>query len=540
MSNNIDNNENGSNLENVEELLESCSELTRCISRVSYVGMGISDELDLALNKLRTSIKDKESVKNIKGEVDSIGNLLRTMDDHENDQAIELANDKVDFLNILLKKQLPKNLKKDLKTVKNTNNSDDAATVIHSIAEVIQQYISQVESSVGMEDKKPEKKAGFLSSLFGKADNQKIPAVEPSDKTETPISSINLPQEIKDSLKLLINQLSSMEGYSGIADSINQEISNIEKIEQLSEILEMITSAFVEISDQEHVQFEKFLKTLNNRIIRVNDFINQTLKFSQQSDSDSKQLNLELTSNFTGMKDSLTSSATLEDAKTAVFSHMDTVVSQLNKYCLKQESNSAVLVSQMDTLSEQLRATEDEATRLKDELAEQRVRAQTDPLTNLPNRYSYNERLTQEYNRWRRYRHALTLVIGDIDLFKRVNDEHGHSFGDKVLKEIANYLSNSVRESDFIARFGGEEFIILLPETGIVDATRAINKIRSGVSKLELLNGSERVPVSMSFGISEFENDDTTKAVFERADKALYRAKEKGRNLVCCQRSKSS
>ena len=81
-------------------------------------------------------------------------------------------------------------------------------------------------------------------------------------------------------------------------------------------------------------------------------------------------------------------------------------------------------------------------------------------MTNLPNRYSYNERLTQEYNRWRRYRHSLTMVIGDIDLFKKVNDEHGHSFGDKVLRIIATFLSDGIRESDFVARFGGEEFTV--------------------------------------------------------------------------------
>ena len=523
----------------VDQLLATCNELKRCISRLTYVGIGHSDDLDSALKQLRKNIKNEEPIDTIKVDVDKISNILRTLDDDE-DQSIEVASNKIDLLNILLKKPLPKSLKRSLKSVKNKSKPDDAAAIMSSIAEVIEKYITEVESNLSTPT--TEKKGGFFSGLFGgkgKQTNDELPQEEKSPTTSV-VVEFEFPQKIKDSLQHLIDQLSSMDGYSTIADSLNQEINKINRIEQLSSILEMITNAFIEVSDQEHIQFEKFLKTLNSRIVRVNDFINQTLKFSQDSSSDSKQLSLDLNTNISGMRDSLTSSQNLDEIKTGLVSHMDNIVNQLNQYCIKQEAKSEALVSQMDKLQEQLRATEDEATRLKDDLAEQRVRAQTDPLTGLPNRYSYNERLTQEYNRWRRYRHSLTLVVGDIDHFKQVNDEHGHAFGDIVLNKIAHFLGNGIRESDFVARYGGEEFVILLPETAIVDATRAINKLRSSISKLEFINEDKPVPVTMSFGISEFENDDTTKAVFERADKALYRAKEKGRNLVCCQRAKST
>jgi len=536
--------------QNTEALLNICAELKRGLSRLSFVGMGITDELDKELAQLRKVIKQEGEIDDVKGSIDSISKILRTLDDDSDEKEVSNANQRLDLLSLLLKNQLPKALKNDLKQVQKKSKTGDAAAIMRSIAGVIQTYVSQVESEQNSHQNETPtaKKSGFLTGLFSKKDRKSepeeknIPLTESEASTTLPIADndISLPQKVRDSLQLLIDQLSSMDGYSEIADLLNTEINKIKNIEQLSSILEMITGAFIEISDQEHVQFEKFLKTLNTRIVRVNEFINQTLKFSQGSNKDSKQLNLDLNNNLSGMKDSLSNSVNLDEAKTAVFSHMDTIVNQINQYCIKQETNSEVLVSQMDKLSEQLRATEDEASRLKDDLAEQRVRAQTDPLTHLPNRYCYNERLTQEYNRWRRYRHSLTLVIGDIDLFKKVNDDHGHAFGDKVLREIANYLAASIRESDFIARFGGEEFVILLPETAIVDATRAMNKMRSGIAKLEIENGGTIVPVSMSFGISEFENDDTTKAVFERADKALYRAKEKGRNLVCCQRAKNA
>jgi len=529
--------------QDTEALLNVCTELKRGLSRLSYVGMGATDELDQELAKLRKIIKQEGDIEEIKNAIDTISKTLRTLDDHSNEKEIASASERLDLLSILLKKQLPKVLKRELKSVQKKSKTADGAVIIGSIADVIHSYVSEIEARLnsGKNPKTKQKKPGFFASLFSskKTNNNKESNHLSSEANFTAIEDY-LPQNVRDALQHLIDQLSSMDGYSEIANLLNNEIEKVKKIEQLSSILEMITGAFIEVSDQEHIQFETFLKTLNTRIVRVNNFINQTLQFSQNTNRDSKQLSLDLTGNISNIKDSLSSNQTLEETKSSVFIHMDAIVKQIDQYCIKQERNSEVLISQLDKLSEQLRATQDEASRLKDDLAEQRVRAQTDPLTHLPNRYSYNERLTQEYNRWRRYRNTLTLVIGDIDLFKNVNDTYGHAFGDKVLSHIASFLSSSIRESDFIARFGGEEFVLLLPETAIVDATRAMNKIRSGIAKLEIDEGTAIVPITMSFGISEFENDDTTKTVFERADQALYRAKEKGRNRVCCQRAKGS
>ena len=549
----------------MEKMLNTCSELRRSISRLSYVGMGVSNDLDKELNNLRDIIKQEGDLSAIKINIDQISKILRTLDDdgEENTTALE----QLDVLSLLLKKQLPSGLRTQLKSVKKKSKNEDAASIVESIADVIDRYIKQVENeylndkintdtspdlvSNSNSDSNKTKESGFFTRLFsfGSSKKDKDAVTEKNSAAQILAKEntlnqndieVSLPEDIKTSLQHLINQLASMDGYADVADLLKQEIEKISKLAQLSSILEKITNAFIKISDQEHIQFEKFLKTLNTRIVRVNDFINQTLKFSESSQANSKQLNLDFSANMGKMKISLSDSTSLEEAKISVISHMDTITTQLNQFCEKQESESSVLISQMDKLSEQLKATEDEASRLKDDLAEQRVRAQTDPLTKLPNRYSYGERLTQEYNRWRRYRNPLSLVMGDIDHFKRVNDTHGHGFGDQVLKEIGAYLSSKIRESDFIARFGGEEFVLLLPETGLVDATRAVNKIRSGIAKLEIKHEGQLVPISMSFGISEFDQDDTTQSVFERADKALYRAKEKGRNLVCCLRSKQA
>jgi diguanylate cyclase len=117
-------------------------------------------------------------------------------------------------------------------------------------------------------------------------------------------------------------------------------------------------------------------------------------------------------------------------------------------------------------------------------------------------------------------------------LFKRINDNYGHLAGDKVLKIIAKSLQRNLRDSDFIARFGGEEFVALMPETSAEEAKLVAEKLRVKVESSPYNFKKEPVQITISFGISQFALGETIEEVFERADKALYKAKENGRNQV--------
>nr|WP_246481141.1 GGDEF domain-containing protein [Motiliproteus sediminis] len=173
---------------------------------------------------------------------------------------------------------------------------------------------------------------------------------------------------------------------------------------------------------------------------------------------------------------------------------------------------------------------EEQAQRVQSHLEEQRLRALSDPLTLLPNRAAYDERVQQEYARWARYAGELTMVVCDLDHFKKINDGYGHLAGDKVLRVVAKILTRSIRETDFVARYGGEEFVILMPETDTDRAQQVMDKLRQTVAKSPFNFKGEPVRVTMSFGISCFGPNDSAETVFERADKALYQAKGEGRN----------
>ena len=153
----------------------------------------------------------------------------------------------------------------------------------------------------------------------------------------------------------------------------------------------------------------------------------------------------------------------------------------------------------------------------------------TDTLTQVNNRMQFDKISQQRLEEFSRYEKISSLIICDIDDFKLINDKHGHSKGDEVLKEFAKVLKQNVRFTDTLARWGGEEFVILLPQADITHAVSAATKIRSAIEKHDF-DCDERV--TASFGVSITQKGDTQTDWFNRADKALYLAKESGKNSV--------
>ena len=164
---------------------------------------------------------------------------------------------------------------------------------------------------------------------------------------------------------------------------------------------------------------------------------------------------------------------------------------------------------------------------LEGEYVRARQDALRDPLTGLPNRRAFEPRVEQEVSRARRYGRRLSLVMVDIDHFKTYNDLHGHRSGDELLKQMARLIQRELREPDIIFRIGGEEFVILLPETDAVGALAVIRRLQDRIRR------DERVPVTLSFGLAEFPTHaQDAEPLVEAADRALYEAKAAGRDTV--------
>ncbi len=158
-----------------------------------------------------------------------------------------------------------------------------------------------------------------------------------------------------------------------------------------------------------------------------------------------------------------------------------------------------------------------------------------DGLTEIPNRRSFDETLTTEWNRAKRDKESLSLVLIDIDFFKKYNDSYGHAAGDECLRSVAQTLSNTPqRPADLVARYGGEEFAAILPDTGCENAIPLAEKMRENVEALKVLHeaneASEHVTISLGVATTIPGDNSTPLALIEEADKCLYNAKETGRN----------
>ena len=169
-------------------------------------------------------------------------------------------------------------------------------------------------------------------------------------------------------------------------------------------------------------------------------------------------------------------------------------------------------------------------TKLKEKSNLLEYQASHDKLTGLFNRNRFDEIYSKEIKRARRYNNDLSIIIFDIDNFKTVNDTYGHQIGDEVLKEMAQIVTTHVREQDITVRWGGEEFLILLPQTNIDGAISVANKIKTAIN--EHIFTSNSLAITGSFGVTELLEEDNENDFILRGDKLLYEAKKTGKNKV--------
>ncbi len=155
-----------------------------------------------------------------------------------------------------------------------------------------------------------------------------------------------------------------------------------------------------------------------------------------------------------------------------------------------------------------------------------------DGLTGIFNRRFFQKRLDEEFQRHRRYDTNLSLIMFDIDFFKKVNDNHGHQCGDAVLQSVATKIASTIRQTDYLVRYGGEEFCCLLPQTRKADAFTLAERFRQLIEEYAITYQEVVVKITISLGVSELTPEDSVESFLRKADEALYQAKNSGRNRV--------
>ncbi len=330
------------------------------------------------------------------------------------------------------------------------------------------------------------------------------------------LEKIDMPHELEANVNTLRDQLSSpvasqdwplvIEKTAALVKYLH--VKSVTEKRDLELFLTRITEK-LQLLDNSLVVFEKERKQHRQN----------SLKFSAAIQNEVKDLRL-----------CVNGSMGIDQLKVKVVEKLEGITRHMDELLSFDEKRDEKAKIHIAHLSSKLTEMEKQAGELKAKVIKQRKLATHDRLTGLPNRMAYDERLDQEYRRWKRFCEPLSLALFDVDYFKKVNDQFGHKAGDRVLAVIANVLNKNIRETDFVARYGGEEFAVLMIGAGISDAINVANKLRAAIEDCGFHFRDKHVSITLSAGIAGFNDNDTPENVFERADKALYAAKNLGRN----------
>lgn len=297
----------------------------------------------------------------------------------------------------------------------------------------------------------------------------------------------------------------------------------------LDDLVGLLSAVKVSIQ-KEQQEIEEFLSGLASKLTELESQAGGVVAISSEAAREGAAMN----SAFSGQMEELRSTAQgatdLSQLKGFLHDRLDSIVRQIESYREKENLRVVEMEKQMRGLTDRVQDMEQEAGDLHTKLRMAHTAALHDALTGLPNRGAYDERIKQEFLRWRRFGEPLAMVVWDIDHFKKINDRFGHRAGDRAIAIIGRELATSIRETDFIARYGGEEFVMLLTRTTANAALSVAESIRVKVKSCGFNAEGDPVPITVSCGISEFKDGDTPESAFERADQALYRAKSEGRD----------
>lgn len=375
----------------------------------------------------------------------------------------------------------------------------------------------------------PEPIAQALAAIDPEQPEQDILYALP-DSPEPSYSSVA--KHIEDTLIGLLDDLTLPERHRPQAEAMRDRLKNGLNWYELLPILDDLATLMLAITDSGQHEFEAYLQQLNERLEAFQSNLQAASEGHADNSSAARAMDTQIREQVDGLQTSVQEAADLDDLKQVLENHLEGLLGTMDQHQKQRDAREQEVAGRLKSLAERVAHMEKEALGYREHLEEQRQKALIDPLTGLPNRAAWSERLDHEIAQWQQHGNTLSLAMLDLDHFKRINDNYGHLAGDKVLKIIATVLRKRLRGSDFIARFGGEEFVLLLPATPPAVGARLLETLRAAIEACPFHFKGERVTITISMGLAAFRPGEHSDLVLKRADQALYRAKNAGRNRV--------
>lgn len=482
--------------------------LAQLIFRLSQFYDGFSPQIDSELQVLRGHLVGQPNFTLAAISIDKLNNLI-----HDADTSVRRF--KADSLSEL--QQSVKRLQASLNGQASDNKN------LNQLVVALNQPIDSIGALKSLTSR-------TLEILSEQKDSGKPAAKANLATDKEPKPEIN--QSIYDELNQLVNSYAQKHPTDSQLLQIREKLTMGMSEDELLQSCIVIIRLILKDTISEASLSGKVIQGLHQNLSNISDTVTDSIEQSQQdfdsriASHDDMQLQLD---NF---EDSVRESESLEKLKQQAQAHVNTMASTLSQRKQEEQDQQSALMVLLNSMQDQLTQLQRQTQVYRKKLAEQILSNQTDPLTRLPNRQAYNERVNRECRRAENTGNALSIAIIDIDFFKSINDKFGHAAGDKTLQVIARHIRNSLEKRDFCARWGGEEFVLLLPETGLAELADRLETIRANLMQLPFKFKQEKITITASFGATVFVPGESPDVMFERADKLLYQAKHNGRNRV--------
>jgi len=477
------------------------SALTQFVARLSLVCKGQDLELDNKLAKLRALLNKGVDFEVLSPFIEEISNILKIQESKQDSNIRKLQQSVNDAGKKLQQtKGVPDDLRRSLRNLLSNDLDGIKATsdfipLLSKLVEIYHQVLNN--------------KHGNLNSTK--------PEIAP-----------NLAQELLN----LTSEL-AFEGKNAVEfEKIKIQISQDFKLEVLLDACINIIRIIISSISKERDTAQQFLVNVNQTLTLLHQTLLDSVQRSKEVGHKMADLNEKIELKISQLACETEEASTIDSLKMIVGQKLEALTLDIKFKEDLELSERESLANTLKEMQSKINSLESETNDYKERLAEQRFKSLQDTLTKLPNRAAYDERIALEYNTFNRSNHDLCLVVIDIDHFKSVNDTFGHSAGDKTLQVLANALKKSVRVTDFIARFGGEEFVIIMPNSNLKQITAPLEKIRKTIRAIPFKFKNKNLRITISIGASQFRTNDSIVEVFDRADAALYEAKNSGRDRI--------
>jgi len=321
---------------------------------------------------------------------------------------------------------------------------------------------------------------------------------------------------------------------SELAGELIVQLAHAHTDPELAAVLTRTTeliAAHGEALAQERLQAAAILADVTLRLEEMAGYLNQTGDAARSGFADTAAVNDTVLVQVRELTAEVNGATELHVLQSTVRVRLEAVSKQVMDLRSREESRLQEQTGRADRMRARIADLERETQDLHSKLDKEKHGARLDPLTRLANRKSFDERFGQEVLLCSQGGQVLTLLLWDIDNFKSINDTYGHRAGDRVLQSVATCFMSGLRAEDFVARIGGEEFVVLLTGVPFARALSIADELRIGVSALRFHFRGAPVKVTVSCGLTEVRPDDVGGVAFDRADAALYRAKHAGKNL---------